>query len=247
MTIKPSRLAIVVAFATALAMPIVGSAQEDEAPNWLQVRVVNLQANGSAKWVELQKQLVAADRADEDAGRGVWEVIRGELDSFHIVSLHKSRAEFDEQGGGPALGDAQGAWIAAITPTVASRTQTLSRVHADLSIPAADDATQNLLVLRSNTIAPGQNNAFRDWVRDKLKPALVKGGATDVSVSKVVMGGNVGTWVIASAVENWAEIDEPGPLANLSDEENQALFAGWGDMVTSSEVRVLRFREDLSY
>ncbi len=88
MTIKQSKLAIVAAFAAALAMPIVGSAQEDEAPNWLQVRVVNLKANGSAKWVELQKQLVAAERADENDGRGVWEVIRGELDSFHIVSLH---------------------------------------------------------------------------------------------------------------------------------------------------------------
>ena len=146
-----------------------------------------------------------------------------------------------------SLGDAQAAWIAAITPTVASRTQTLSRLHADLSIPAADDATQNLLVLRSNTIASGQNNAFRDWVRDKLRPALVKGGATGVTISKVTMGGNVGTWVIASAAETWAEIDGPGPLANLSDEENRALFAELGDIVTSSEVRVLRFREDLSY
>jgi hypothetical protein len=246
MTIKQSRLAIVAAFAAALAMPVMGNAQEDEGPNWLQVRIVNLQANGSAKWVELQKQLVAAER-DENIHRDVWQVIRGELDTFHIVSQHKNLAEFDEQGEGAALGDAQADWVAAITPTIASRTQTLSRIHADLSIPAAEDAKRNLLILRYNTVMPGQGDAYQNWVKSDLRPALVKGGITGVNFSRVAFGANVDTWVSASYLENWTAMDGPGPLAYLSEEEDEALFAAWSDMLESREIRVLRYREDLSY
>ena len=246
MTIKQVKLAVVTVFTAALVMPIVGSAQEAGPPKWIQARIVHLQADGSAKWVELQKQLVAAER-DENARRDVWEVVRGELDTYHIVSFHQDLAGFDEQGGGAPLGDAQAAWIAAITPTIASRTQTMLRYHLDMSIPFAEDAKRNLMVLRYHTIVPGQGNAFQRWVKEKLKPALVKGGVTGLNYSHVAYGGDTGMWVSASALENWARLDGPGPLAGLSDEENRALFASFGDMVAGTEIRLLRYREDLSY
>jgi len=43
------------------------------------------------------------------------------------------------------------------------------------------------------------------------------------------------------------EIDGPGPLAAISEEERADLFAPYGDMVTKNEVRILRYRADLSY
>ena len=42
-------------------------------------------------------------------------------------------------------------------------------------------------------------------------------------------------------------LDTPGPLGKMSDEDRAALFEGLGDMVWESEVRVLRFRGDLSH
>jgi hypothetical protein len=123
----------------------------------------------------------------------------------------------------------------------------LSRRYADLSIPAAEDATRNLLVLRYNRVRTGQNGAYQSWVKDKLRPALIKGGATGVNFSKVTYGANTGTWISTSSAENWAALDGRGPLGGLSDEEIAALFAGFSDIVAGTEVRILRYREDLSY
>jgi len=240
---------VLLLFAMAL-LPMVASAQdeEDAAPGWTHVRVVALNTSGSDKWIELQQQLAEVSRADEDAHRDVWQEVRGDLDTYHIVSFPENLAEFDEQGeGGPAMGDDQEAWLAAIVPTISSRTQTLLRQHANLTIPSEDDAEPNLLVLRYIELAPGRGDDFHEWAENQLRPALVEGGATGIFFGHVAFGGNVDTCVIAVNVKDWAELDGPGAFAHLSEEEVDALFASWGDMVVGHEVRILSYRADLSY
>ena len=61
---KYGRIAVAASFAAVLALPAVATAQEDEAedtgPNFLLVRTVNTRTSGTAEWVTLQEQLVAA-------------------------------------------------------------------------------------------------------------------------------------------------------------------------------------------
>ena len=63
----------------------------------------------------------------------------------------------------------------------------------------------------------------------------------------MTFGGDTNRWVSGARIPNFAALNGPGPLASLSDEEREALFADLGDMVWGSEVRVLRYRADLSH
>jgi len=246
---KCGRLAAASVFVASLLLPISSMAQDEEpaGPKYLQVRVVHTQANGAEKWVELQAEQKAA-LDEEGPQRDVWEEVRGDLDTFHIVSFHDELGTFDEQGvGGPPLGDAQAAWVDAIRPTIASRTQTIMRMHNDLSIPTPEGHEPNLVVLRYFTLRQGQGDAFHAWVADKLKPALEAGGDTGVYLAHMAQGGNAATCVLAGHVENWAEFDGPGSFAHLSEEEQDELFADWGSMVARHETRTLQYRADLSY
>ncbi len=251
---KYGRIAVAASLAAVLAMPAVTVAQEEEAedtgPNFLLVRTVNTRTAGSAEWATLQEELVAARPEDADGNRDVWEVVRGRMDTFHIVSWHDDRAGFDqpgEGGGGPPLGDRQAAWLEAIGQTIASRTETESRLHKDISIPLEEDAEYKMLTLRRITLKTGQGDAFHDWAREELKPALEAGGATGVYFSHVTQGGNVNTCIIAGHFANWAELDGPGGFHHMSEGEIDGLFANWDDMVEDHTVDILSFRADLSY
>lgn len=250
---KYGRTAVAAAFAAVLAMPAALAQEEEESagPQYLDVRVVNTRSDGTDEWIELQKQLKAAQDEDEEGpSRDVWRVVRGELDAFHIVSLRDDFASLDEQGGdggGPPLGEAQAAWGEAITGTVLSRTQTIMRMHSDLTIPNPEGYEPNLLMLRYITLRQGQGDAFHTWLNDKLRPALQSGGATGVYFGHVAHGGNVSTCVIAGHAANWAEFDGPGPFNHLTEEAQAALFADWDSMVARHEVRTLAYQADLSY
>jgi len=251
---KYGRIAVAASFAAVLAVPAVAMAQEDEAedtgPNFILVRTVNTRTSGTAEWATLQEQLVAAIPEDADDHRDVWEVVRGRMGTFHIVSFHNDRAGFDQQGGGeggPPLGDEQGAWVEAIGQTIAGRTETESRLHKNISIPLDEDAEMNLLTLRRITLKTGQGDAFHDWALEELKPALEAGGAKGVYFSHVTQGGDVNTCVIAAHFANWAELDGPGGFSHMSEGERDGLFANWDDMVKDHTVDILSFRDDLSY
>jgi len=142
--------------------------------------------------------------------------------------------------------EAWAAWVEVISATTASSTRVILRRHPEFGIPGDDDAELNLLILRYTSVAPGQSGAFHDWVENKLSPALKAGGAKGVTFSHVAFGGSTDRWVVSTRIDSWADLDTPGPLASLSDEDRAALFAEFGDMVWGNEVRMLRFRADLS-
>jgi len=220
---------------------------QDEGPQYLSVRTVTTTATGGATWVEQQGQLAARLKERGDPGRDVWQEIQGDIDTFHIVTLS------DELGGGggpnedPPMGDAQDEWVAKIGPTVASRSTMILRRSLQHSIAADADAEPALLVLRYTDVAPGRSGAYNTWLAEKLVPALKAGGAKGVNFNRVAFGGDTNRWVSGSSIPNFAALNGPGPLASLSDEEREALFADFGDMVWGSEVRILRYRADLSH
>jgi hypothetical protein len=247
---KFGKIAVAASFAAVLAMPTVmaqEAEEEDTGPNYILVRTVNTTNSGTDEWVTLQEQFSARAVENGTGHRDVWEVVRGRLGTFHIVSLHVDRAGFDEQGGGGGADEAQADWRAAIQKTVASRAQTESRLHKNLSIPLDEDAEPSLLTLRRFTLKPGQIGAFHDWVEEELKPALEAGGAKGVYFSHVTQGGDVATCVVASHFANWAELDGPGSLSHMSEGERDGLFADFDDMVETHTVNILSYRTELSY
>jgi hypothetical protein len=244
------KIAVMASFAAVLAIPAAAMAQEEESegPNYLLVRTVNVKAGASAEWARLQKRLVTAATEAGNGQRDVWEVVRGRMDQFHIVSFHDDHSGFDAQGGdGQPPGADQITWARAISETIASRTNTESSLHKGLTIPRDEGVEPSLLTLRMFTLKIGQGEAFHTWLREELRPVLETGGATGVFFSHIGQGGDVNTCVVASHFANWAELDADGAFEHLSDEERDALFATFPDMVASHSMDMLAYRTDLSY
>lgn len=238
------RLAVTASFVVALVMPLTSSAQEGEnqPPARVQIRTVSLNADGVGTWVGLQTQLAEANRAAEADTRLVYEEVRGALDTYHIISFPENLAGFDEQGEAP--GNVQEDWVASIVPTIRERTETISRQHADLTIPMAEDYERNLLVVSNTRIRGGRGGDYHDWLENKLKPALEAAGITGVYFSHMTHGG-LNICRMAVHVDNWAALDRRF-LADLTPEERAALYDGVGAMVADSDRRILQFRADMS-
>jgi len=229
----------------ALLLPALANAQDEER-TFISVRTVHVKASMDQEFVELQKQLNAAAVAAGQPGRSVWQEIRGDLGTFYIVSDLENFAVYDEENDPPMEEEAWEAWVDAIMDTTASSTRMVLRTHPEYSIEAEDGSEPGLLLLRYTTVAPGKGGDYHEWVENQLSPALKAGGATGVSFNHVAIGGNTNLWISGSRIDNWAELDTRGPLAGMSDEDRAALFANFSDMVWESDIRILRFRADLS-
>lgn len=231
--------------AMTLLMPVTVTAQDAER-SYTAVRTVHVKPSMVSEYVELQTQLNDAAKAAGQSGRSVWQEVRGDLATFHVVSRLENLAQYDENGSPPMDEGAWAKWLEAIGDVTASSSRTILLRYPGVSIPGDEDATPNLLLLRRLTVAPGQGGAYRAWVRDQLVPALKGAGSTGHYFSRAIFGGNTDVYIQSTTIDNWAALDDAGPLAGLSDEERAAMFEGFSDMVWESDLRILRYRGDLS-
>ncbi len=231
----------------ALAMPAISIAQEVER-TWIQVREVHVKPGRVNDFVRLQIQLSEALKADGRPGRGVWQEIRGDLATFHIVAPVDDLAELDEPNEPVMNEDDWAEWVAAILDVTESSERTILRSHREWTISPEEGSEPDLLLLRTTTVKPTHMGEYHTWVADKLVPALKKGGAKGVSFNHQVYGGNATTWVVAARLENWAALQRPrGALNYLSDEEYSALVMPAREMTLASDLRILRYRPDISF
>lgn len=232
--------------AMSLLLPLTASGQDADV-SYNQVRTVHVETSKVGDFIALQKQFKEALEAAGRPGRGVWQELRGDLNVFYLVVRADNLASLDTFER-PMEEDAWNEYTSALSETISSNSRVITRRYPGLSIPADEDAVPSMLVLRSTLVAPGRGAAYRDWQRDHLVPALKAGGATGRGFSKVVYGGNTDRYISTSLIDNWATLDGPGPLASMSDEDRNAMFAAQGeDTVWESDVRILRFRGDLSH
>jgi len=232
--------------AMSLLLPLTASAQDADV-SYSQIRTVHVKASQVGEFIELQEQFKAALEAAGRPGRGVWQELRGDLNVFHLVVRADNLASLDSFER-PMEQDAWREYNSALSDTISSNTRVIVRRYPALSIPRDGDAAPSMLVVRSTLVAPGTGLAYRNWQRDHLVPALKAGGATGRGFSKVAYGGNVDRYISTSLIDDWADLDGPGPLAGMSDEDRNAMFAALGEgTVWETDIRVLRFREDLSH
>jgi hypothetical protein len=241
---------LTVAFGVAIYLvvgfsPAQSVAQENER-TYIQVRSSTVKGGMLDEYVALQKQLTEAMKADGQSGRTIWQEIRGDLRTFHSVSSLDNFAANDEPFDPPMDEDAWEEWVDRITSTTHSNTRMVLRTHPEYATASGDGRERNLLYLRYRTVGPGRMDDYHDWIENSLSPALKEGGA-DVNFSHIVLGGNNRTFISATYLDNWAQMDGPGPLAHMSEAEIDALLDPAGQMVTESENRLLRYRDDLSF
>ncbi len=236
-------LAAIILVATLFPAQI--SAQDDER-TYIQVRSVKVKGGMGPEFVDLQKQLAEAMKADDRPGRNVWQEIRGDLGTFHFVTALDKFGDMDTPFDPPMNDEAWSKWVAGVTGATDWSTRTIMRTHPEFATASGDGRETNLLYLRFRTVGQGMMDDYHDWVEKRLSPELKKGGA-DVTWSHVVLGGNNRTWISATYLANWAQLDGPGPLAHLSEAEVDNLLGPASEMVVESENRLLQYRADLSY
>lgn len=233
-------VALVVAFSPTRVI-----AQDNER-TFIQVRSVTVKGGMFTEYVDLQKQFAAAMKAGDRPGRGAWQEIRGDLSTLHFVTTLEKFEDMDTPFEPPMDDGAWAEWLAGITSATHSSSRMVLRTHPEYATASGDGREPNLLYLRYRTVGPGKMDAYHDWVENDLSPALKEGGA-DVVWSHIVVGGNNRTWIGATYLDNWAQMDGAGPLAHMSENEIDALLGPADDMVVATENRLLRFRADLSF
>lgn len=220
-------------------------AQED-APAWLDVRIMQVKADRGAEFQDLIAEITAALGAAGRPPVTVWQEVRGSLATYHLVTPLEAAGDLDEALGPPIDAGAWSALISRIVDTVESQRRLLLRNYPDIAIPAAEGSEPaELMLLRLRTIVTGGNGDYGDWLRDNYVPALADAGVQDLGVSRVVAGDSPGIWVMGTPIESWAQYDEPGLLADLSDREIEQLFGPSRALIETRENLVLRRRTDL--
>ncbi|RLA33997.1 MAG: hypothetical protein DRR11_04155 [Gammaproteobacteria bacterium] len=220
-------------------------AQDDE-PGYIQVRTMVVKPGRTADFLKLQAEFAKAGKA-AGMSRDFWSEARGNVANFHAVRSLDKLADNDAGFKAPMEGEAWDKWVAALSDTMVESTFQILRVYPGHSIPAAEGSEPNLMLLRYRTVAPGHGRDYRAWIENDLLPAIKEGGFQGFSYVRMHMGGNSNTWISATQYPNWAAMDEPGFFSHMSQEEVSAMLGKSSDMVVNSEIKILRYRADLSY
>ncbi len=221
-------------------------AQDDEA-GWSNVRVIEVRPDKAAEWEQLQQQRNEAIKKAGLTGREIWKVVRGDVDTYYIVTRVSKLGGNDEPPPDPLGVAGFQQWISRVNQCVGDRqVLTLRRMPA-LSIPAKEGRKPNLAILRLRTNGPGQRQPYTAYLRDDYIPALKKAKVDGVYVSRIFAGDSVRTWAVVTLVDNWAAFDEPNPLTKaLGQAEAGKLIQKGARMIEQNETILLQYRADLS-
>src|SRR5690606_29573637 len=148
-------------------------------------------------------------------GITVWQVAFGDQATYHIVAPLQSFGSLPQMESNPPMEPPQWAnWLGRMQGTIDSHNLSIAQVRTDLSImpqEQAGAAAPELLILISQTLLPGKNQAYVSWLRDELMPALRKANILGVVANEVAFGAENRQWVFAVPIRNWAELDRPMP------------------------------------
>lgn len=233
---------------TALVWAVVPSqtlAQDDE-PNWLNVRVIEVKPDRTGEWETLQKEMSAAMQKAGSA-RSIWKVANGDVDVYHIVTMVPKMGEADQPGENPLGATRFAQWAAQVAQCVGRRQVLTLRNRPELSVPAKEGREPKLLMLSMRTVVPAKVRDYAGYLRDDYLPALKKSKRDGVYVHQVFAGGSPDTWVVASWIDSWGAFDTPHPVVTaLGQDEARAIFDKGRSMVEGRERVVLSYRADLS-
>ena len=221
---------------------------EDPAP-YITVRIIEVIPGKTDEFVDLQRTFTEAQKKAGLPGRSIWQVARGNTNTFHIVSDAENFAQLDSTGQSAMSDAAWATWRSRMGDVTKSREVVTLQTISEAYIAPKEGETPNLVRLNYTTLASrSDRTAYLTWVSEKFTPALRNLGITGRTVYRARLGGNTNTVVTGSRLSSWAELDEPRVLSPLSDTERQKVLEGLSEVnFHESESFILRFRGDLSF
>lgn len=244
---KKTYTSIIFALFAAIFGGLVSAYSQDESKLTL-VRIVKVKPDRIDDFHDLMRQYRDARVEAGLSGQWVWEENRGHLNMYHIVTEADNFAALDAPMESGMEKDKWMRWVHRIMETVDSAHYIIARGDPDLNIERSnEEEAPKFLILRTDTVAIGKNDAYRSWLAEKLVPALRESGTSGFFANEHLYGMNPNTWVRGRLFDTWAELDEGEPLSKLGAEEREAIFADYPELVVSSDVRILRFVGWLSH
>ena len=225
---------------------VTSTAQAQNETGLMNARIVTVKQDHVADWIALQKQLTESMKKAGAPGRQIYEQVKGDHNTFHIVSMMDGWEDFDtpnENG----MGEAERAnWLNDILPTIQSRSEVVYRTFESLRIPTASGEPAHYVAIRRHTVKRGQSGEFRTWLTEKLHPAMKKLGIQGRSFGQVIIGDNVDTFYHARSLDSYADMGHFA-FGVMSVEERNKLFGPLDGLVIDSSQILLRYRADLSF
>jgi len=242
------RRKLIMAAAAAITLVCSGPATaQDDDHGYITVRTTQVKTGHAAQYREMLGKLTASRKAAGHSGVNVFQSIRGPVSTYYMVLSHDTMAEAGvpfESG----MSDSDWAqWLSRMGALIESSQLVTLEAHRDLGIAPPEGSTANMVILRTRTLMPGNNNEYHDLIEERLRPALIAGGIKGWNVSKVVMGDNPNMWFSATRVESWEQLDQPGALADMNDRQRESMFEDMNEMTVSNNVELLRWIPELSY
>lgn len=148
-----------------LASFLTGTLTAEDPSPLITVRIIEVVPGKVGEFVDLQRTFTEARKKAGLPGRSVWQEVRGNTNTFHLVTDAENFAEQDASAD-PVMSDAEWArWINRVTAVTQSRRVLTLQSVADAYIPPKDGEAPNLL--RLNWIIP---RCLRRGFQNKARP-----------------------------------------------------------------------------
>jgi hypothetical protein len=222
-------------------------AQDDQAPAWLDVAILQVKGGKGPEFESLLKEMMAAQReAGQPVGQ-VFSVVAGHPNEYHIVTPIQALARNDDPQAVMPPG-AQAVWFMRITETVDSARFFYARTYPQHGLAGnANAAPPTLLFLRTVHVAAGRGGDYEAWVENQLMPAMRQTDLLGHTLSRGMFGDSPQNFYHAIPVANWAALDGPDPvLEALGERRYQEMLDGLDGIVESNSFVLARIRSDLT-
>lgn len=219
-----------------LAMPFSAHGQDD-GTGYISVRFADVKPGETAQFEAAIKDIGSALREGGAPFFHVYQRIRGEA-GYTIVSLDGAYNDLPPVELDPAL-------IQRVTATLNGTTLLTLAIDPTIGIQGSFEPEGNFMYVRVRTTSPANRDAYYEWQRDDLVPALRQAGLSDRRAGRVVAGGNVNTFV------EFTYSDEFFGDLNIADTVGERRFeqiiAEGNALTVGAEDYRYRFRRDLSF
>jgi hypothetical protein len=216
---------------------------------WNDVRVITVKAGSVGEFEDLLGELNSALIEAGESALSVFQVVHGPQNVYHIQNTIESLSEFEDPGDPPMPPGQMAALFGRLVRTIETQERLLVRLTPELWILPGENAEldfSGLWVMRRYTAMPGRVADFVEWYRDDFVPAAREAGMQAMFINPIAFGGNSRTYVEASPVGDWSDLDGPNPLVeSMGSQAAERLITRGGALIETVEVLILRQRQDL--
>lgn len=233
---RPLLALLVVALA-----PLTLWAQDNQGPQGVRVRLVNVKADAVPQFEAAIKDLSASLKAQGSPFFHVYARVLGDnLPSYTIITPDPLFGQLPNIQLAPDL-------IGRVVATVNSSTLVTVQTYPELSIAGAGlEPPAEYLYTRLRVTSPANQQAYMQW-QEELKGVLQKAGLKDLRVGRVIRGGNTNTFLRWSFMASPSGDDGVDIDGTIGERDFQRLLQRGAGLTVAAEDYLLRFRKELSF